>query len=132
MNATVSGSLDRLSAVLERAESMLKSIGPCRTTFVTLFEQDNYREVLGFLKWHNEWRICYGHFDALDEIEPSEWKPVRDCSAVERVDAVKWIPVLKQAIEKAVVKFEKEIDGSAAELEQFLAELDSTSNTKGE
>jgi hypothetical protein len=64
-------------------------------------EYDNGERIhsyLGFVKWSRQWRICYGEdHDRYPEMEV-QWKPVADCSADIRIEAVPHLSKLREAV----------------------------------
>lgn len=60
------------------------------------------RSFLGFTKLGDGWRICFGEADDCCPRPEMEWKPIADCSAEIRLEAIPHLNALReQVIEEA-------------------------------
>ncbi len=81
-------------------------------------------DCLGVMKIKGKWRICHGSYLPSCEPEPDDWTPIVECSAVIRVEVVKHLPRLRQAVIEAAEKFIPRVDKAIKNLEKVLAAQD--------
>jgi hypothetical protein len=79
-------------------------------------------ECLSIVKIKGKWRICQGSYSHGSYPEgPDDWTPIVECSAAIRVEAVKHLPKLREAIVVAAEKFIPRVNQAIATLERALA-----------
>ena|ERR1700682_1561001 len=118
------GLYDRLNERIKLAEERLTARHVPYTVGVSVSGQyttDHY----AIAKIKGEWRLCYGQTDCgyQDESDewPSEWKPLIECSALDRVNSVKHLAKLEANLVETSEKFIPYVDKAIIELDKFLA-----------
>jgi len=127
---------DQLNRLWAQAETRLKAMQVPRYVWVVYKREDvepedayspRYCECLGLVKFRGEWRLCLGQFvrdeynaHPSDTDQPTNWKPVSDCSVEERVEAAPYIAVLREAIVESAEHYISKVDEAVAHLTNAL------------
>ena len=70
-----------------------------------------WKQYLCLQKFKGEWRILYGA-SPINHSQGQESKPITDCSAEIRVEAVKYLPGLREAVIESAENFIEEVDSA--------------------
>jgi hypothetical protein len=84
---------------------------------------ERLRDYIGVRKIKGKWRICLGFHSRGDDV-PDEihdhWTPITDCSADDRVWAVKYLPQLWEAVVESAERFIPKVDDAIDRLRKVL------------
>jgi hypothetical protein len=131
VNAAVDVRLGQLNAAIEAHEKALKGMkvarDVCYTYDRTFYSSYEESQIIAFIKWIGQWRLCYGAA-SFDGQEPPEisWKPLVNATIVERMEAMSHIEELKEAVikdkEKLVGEMERIVESAVEALSNYPAE----------
>lgn len=124
----------KLNKLWERAEKNLRRFTITDEVSVIFHCEDRYptsnpnvifvNSHLGFSNSVGGWRICVGY--SCDDDESGEritWKPIVDCSADVRLNAIAALPQLKEQVVKAAAEAVEKLDSGIAEFQRLLTTL---------
>jgi len=124
---------DQLNALWEKAEERLTRYHvpiPVQSTLIYYDEQYNPDPdtgalcfCLGLQKIKGKWRICYGEYYSMQQHD-ADWRPITECSAEIRVDAVRQLPRLEMAVVESAEKFIPSVDSAIQALTEALGKPD--------
>jgi hypothetical protein len=119
---------DALSNQIARIEAALNELKLGLTVWVVISRSfsesgDSYEESLGYGKSAGKWGLLYA--TELSD-EPESWSVVflRDAPRLEKIEAVKKLPVLLEAIEAKAAEVTKLASEQAAQIAEVAAALD--------
>ncbi len=131
---------DALNRAWQEAEETIVSMNVGREVAVHLFDDEPeyvrdpdtgddivaspvYSHYLAFLKHHGKWQICYGTvpvgWDWCNEYVHS-WKPIRECSKEQRVEAAEDLPRLLATVVEEAEKVSAEVEGAVGLLKEAV------------
>lgn len=121
----------QLNSAWDAIEKKLRSMLPPREVWKAYrwYDDDPERPqgyinlCLGLIKYRGDWRICHGRYYEPHEFEPNAWKPITECSAEERVEAIGYVDVLRDAIIEKAEKTLPSIDEALAKAKEVLSSL---------
>jgi hypothetical protein len=120
-----------LNARWAGAEEKLKEMQSPRHVWIEYHSEpaDAYRpdefqvhDCLGLVRYRGEWRLCHGSYDDR-EGSPSDWKPIIECAAEERVAAAPHILKLRERIVTSAEKFVAKVDEAIGKLTEGLKQF---------
>ena len=118
------GLYDRLNDGIKAAEKRLTSYHvpyELSVSVVGQYATDYY----AIARIKGEWRLCYGQtnvgYGEESEEMPSEWRPLIDCSGIDRAKAGKHLPSLEAKLVEASERFIPYVESGLSDLERFLA-----------
>jgi hypothetical protein len=130
---------DWLNRLWADAEARLKAMQVPRYVWIVYKEQnvdpdEVYSECrcecLGLVRVRGEWRLCIGQWyrneydlQPSDPDQPTDWKPVLDCSVEERVEAAPHIGKLREAVVESAEQFIVRVDDAVAHLTKALEQF---------
>ena len=129
---TLQVKFDELNELWVKAEKQLKRIPiPVNASIeyksVAVTDDPNYdngdriHSLLGFVKWGGQWRLCYGEYhDGYPDMDTS-WKPIADCSADIRIETIRHLNKLREAVLAKAADCVETLDKSIDDLTSTLA-----------
>jgi hypothetical protein len=130
---------DQLNELWAEAETRLKAMQVPRYVWVVYKREDiepadpysrSYCECLGLVKARGEWRLCLGQFvkdeyngHPSDPDQPTNWKPIADCSVEERVEAAAHLTALRKEVVVSAEHYISKVDEAVSHLTTALAEF---------
>jgi hypothetical protein len=118
---------DQLNALWLKAEEQLKQNHIPRMSYYDFPESpadldsngNRWTQSIALWKVKGEWRICYGTHPDFDP-GMLEWKPIVECSAEVRVEAVKHLRGLQKAAIDSAETFIPEVDSAIKQLSEAI------------
>jgi hypothetical protein len=132
---------EQLNQLWAEAESRLKAMQVPRYAWVIckhvpIDPEDQYSadycDCLGLVKYRGEWRLCSGSC-VLDDFhpqlpgteQPTNWRPISDCTVEERVEAAPHLGKLREAIVVSAEHYVAKVDEAIAQLTTALERVPS-------
>lgn len=112
---------DELSNLWIAAEKQLAALYTpveCYYVFDKWQEGADYsvERAIGWIKFRSNWRLCLGTLTS--DNNEGQWRPVTDCSAIDRVEAVPFFVTLKEKLEGETAGFLDRMSKSIDELKK--------------
>ncbi|MGV3608928.1 MAG: hypothetical protein ACO1RA_21165 [Planctomycetaceae bacterium] len=132
VNQTLAALYKNLNDTWEQIEKKLRTLVPPREVWFAYHKADDdprsghggcYCFCLGLIKYRGDWRICRGMYYEPQEGEPESWKPIVECSVSERVEAVKHVDGLRDAILDSAERSVPTVTMAIAELAKALERI---------
>lgn len=123
----------QLTAAWEQLEQELKTMRPVDPVEVCYFDDRREsidRRFLAFWKSSGQWRIWHGHHEYQDYDEQIRWTQINEAPVRWRLDAVKHLEKLKEAIVKSKEEFIPEMDMAVESLVNQVGALKSKRTQK--
>jgi hypothetical protein len=127
--------LDRLNELWMKLERKLLTQEPPRRICCLYYksaEPDEHdprdaieRRYLGIQRHAGKWRVCYANVWACIREDEFPWKPILECDAPTRAEAVRGIDDLKSEVRKTRSVFIPQLDKAISTLEDAIDDMDS-------
>jgi hypothetical protein len=127
LNGEFSEACDALNDFWKKAEAQLSALQipvACRHVYNSVDFDPEYESETEFaIGWRHHltgWRICHCSYPA-DEPEKVNWRPILECSAKDRMEAVDGFPALRKLLLESAKAYVEKVREAAAKLEAALA-----------